>query len=331
MKKEEKKLSLYPLKFKPLFREKPWGGYRIKDDFGYSGVPESPCGEAWLLSAVPGNESVVDNGPLKGNNLAEVYEIFMGELAGEKVYEKSPEQFPLLIKILDANEWLSVQVHPDDNLAMERYGTTGKSEMWYILDAANDAQLISGFEKETERNTLVFITENGLLPDILHYEKVNKGDLFYTPAGRIHAIGPGILLAEIQQTSDTTYRLYDWNRTDEAGKPRDTHLAQAIDAVDFSIIENAKTEYTANINSSNHLLSEEHFTANLIVCHKPMNNDYTILDSFVILLFTKGEGTLLSGNLLVPYHKGEVILLPAYTEKIEIVPSAPTDIIEVFV
>ena len=331
MMKKETRLNLYPLKFKPLFREKPWGGSRIRDDFGYTGVPEGLCGEAWLLSAVPGSESVVDNGPLKGNSLAEVYEIFMEELVGEKVYKKSPDQFPLLIKILDANEWLSVQVHPDDDLAMERYGTTGKSEMWYILDAAPDAQLISGFEKEAERNTLVFLTENGLLPDILHYEKVSKGDLFYTPAGRIHAIGPGTLLAEIQQTSDTTYRLYDWNRTDESGKLRETHLSQAIEALDFSIIENAKTEYTANINTSNPLLSEEHFTANLIVCHEPMNNDYTMLDSFVILMFTEGEGTLLSENILVPYHKGEVILLPAYTEKIDIVPAAPTEIIEVFV
>lgn len=331
MLKEERKLRLYPLKFKPLFREKPWGGHRLKNEFLFTDVPDGPTGEVWLLSAVPGNESVVENGPLKGNTLSEVYEVFLDELVGEKVNESSPEQFPLLIKILDANEWLSIQVHPDDELATERYGTKGKTEMWYILDALPGAKIISGFNKVIERNTLVFVTENGLLPDVVHYETVQAGDLFYTPAGRVHAIGPGILLAEIQQTSDTTYRLYDWNRTDDTGKPRETHLIEAIDAIDFDIAENVKTNYTRRINQSNPLFEEEHFTTNLILCETAMKNDYSMLDSFVIMLFTKGAGILTSGIHQLPYQKGELILLPANTETIEINPSAPTEVIEVFV
>ncbi|MFO7721885.1 MAG: type I phosphomannose isomerase catalytic subunit [Bacteroidales bacterium] len=331
MNKEDEKLQLYPLKFKTRLFEKPWGGTRIRDGFHYSGFTEGPCGEAWLLSAVPGNESVVDNGPLKGNTLSEVYDIFMEELTGDKVFAEHPDQFPILVKILDANEWLSVQVHPDDELARIRHGTFGKTEMWYIMDAEPGARLISGFDHDLERNTLVFITENGRLPDVVHYEPVETGDVFYTPAGRVHAIGPGILLAEIQQTSDITYRLYDWNRKDPQGKPRETHLSLALDAIDYEAPAQIKIPFTRNKNKSNPILAEKHFTTNLIVFDQPMKNDYSLLDSFVILLCTNGSGTMISGRHLVPFSKGEVILLPATTTIIELLPVESCEILEVFI
>lgn len=322
-------IQLYPLKFKPLFRKKPWGGYRLKAEFGYGNIPAGLVGEAWLLSAVPGSETVVDNGPLKGNTLSEVYEVFLDELVGELVVEAHPKQFPLLIKILDANEWLSIQVHPDDELALERHGTTGKTEMWYILDAVPGAKLISGFDRELDRNALVFITENKLLPEVVHYEEVHKGELFYTPAGRIHAIGPGILLAEIQQSSDTTYRLFDWGRNGEDGKPRETHLSLALDAIDYDVVEVARTPFEKHPNQSNPMVDEEHFTTRLICCDTPVKNDYSLFDSFVILLFTQGEGSLISGNFVLPYQKGEIILLPATTTHVELLPAKPTEALEI--
>jgi len=328
---KERSISLYPMKFTPLFREKPWGGDRFRASWGFSNVPEGPVGEAWLLSAVPGSETVVANGVLQGNTLAEVYEVFMEELTGERVYEAYPDQFPLLIKLLDANEWLSVQVHPNDTLAMERYGTPGKTEMWYILDAAPDATIISGFNRDIDRSTLVFVTENNGLSDLMHHEPVAPRDLFYTPAGRVHAIGPGILLAEIQQTSDVTYRLYDWGRTDPHGKPRETHLAKALDAIDFTQPEQIKSPYNRTPDRANKMLHTAHFAVNLIPCQSPLQNDYTLLDTCVVLMCTEGSGNLISGPYLLPFTKGEVILLPADTQQVEIVPDKHAEILEIHI
>jgi mannose-6-phosphate isomerase len=328
---ENTRLELYPMKFGPLFREKPWGGFRLRDEFGYAGIPGQPCGEAWLLSAVPGNETRVSNGSLKGNTLSEVYEIFMEELTGEKAYKESPDLFPLLIKIIDAREWLSVQVHPDDDLAGKRHGTKGKTEMWYILDADPEASLISGFQTEIDRSTLVFLAENGLLPDVMHYEKVARHDAFYTPAGRVHAIGPGILLAEIQQTSDVTYRIYDWGRKGADGKPRQMHLSESVDAIDFHPISSAKTIVTRTPDSASPVLSSPWFSVSLIMANVPLKNDYTLLDSCVALLFVKGEGMLLNGSFMLPYRQGELILLPATTGEVEILPSLPTEILQVHI
>lgn len=324
-------LHLYPLKFKPRFVEKPWGGHRIRDDFNYTGVPDALCGEVWLLSAVPGGESVVDNGPLKGNTLQEVYEIFMEELAGDKVYKEFPDRFPILIKILDANEWLSVQVHPDDTLAAERYRATGKTEMWYILDATPGAELISGFNRELDRDAMVFVTENGLLPEVLHHEPVSPGDAFFTPAGRIHAIGPGILLAEIQQTSDVTYRLYDWNRKDAHGNGRKTHLTEALAALDYTPVNQVKTTIIPQNNQANTLIECPQFQVSLIPFDTPLKNDFTNMNSFVALLFVRGDGMVISDRFVVPYTAGEVILLPANTAEAELLPSAPSEVLQIHI
>ncbi len=330
MRKEER-ITLYPMKFRPRFIEKPWGGFRFRDELGYEGVPDNPCGEAWLLSAVPGLETVVDNGPLQGNTLSEVYEVFMEELTGEALYEKHPEQFPLLVKLLDANEWLSLQVHPNDQLADKRYNSTGKTEMWYILDAEQGATLMSGFNREMDRNTMVFVTENGALPDVMHAEPVAKGDLFYTPAGRVHAIGPGIMLAEIQQTSDVTYRLWDWGRVDQDGKPRETHLHKALDAIDFQLNDHPKRAYQQTVNAANEMIRCDHFFVNIIPFNTPMKNDYSHLDTCVALLCTKGAGALISEPWFIPFRAGEVILVPQNTSSVELIAEQPAEVLEIYV
>jgi len=227
--------SLYPLKFHPVFKDKLWGGDKIKTVLGldYGNLPN--CGEAWVISGYSDNVSVVQNGFLQGNDLNELISIYMGDLVGDSVYEQFGDEFPLLLKFIDAHDWLSIQVHPDDELAQKRQMPNGKTEMWYILQADKDAKLITGFKEKIDSETyLKYLIENKL-PEILNYETVDAGDVFFLPAGRVHATGPGILLAEIQQSSDATYRIYDWDRIDDAGKKRELHTSDALDAIDYSI------------------------------------------------------------------------------------------------
>jgi mannose-6-phosphate isomerase len=194
---------LYPIKFKPILKDVIWGGTRLRNVLGKANASDT-CGESWEISAIQGKISVVDNGFLKGNNLQEIIEIYMGELLGDHIYEKYGLEFPLLIKFLDANDLLSIQVHPDDELAKERHNAYGKTEMWYIIATEENAKLISGFTKPISKEIYLEHFKNITLPDILNYENVKPGDVFFIPAGRVHAIGSGILLAEIQQTSDIT-------------------------------------------------------------------------------------------------------------------------------
>lgn len=325
------RVNLYPLKFKPLYFDKIWGGSKIHDHLQHKDAPAKNCGEVWLLSAVTGSESVVTNGKLKGNTLSEVYEVFLDELVGENIYNKSPDMFPLLIKIIDANHWLSIQVHPNDELAMERYNTTGKTELWYIMAADKTAKLISGFSREIDRNTLLFLIENGLLKDVLKYEEVIKGDVFFIPAGRVHAIGPGIMLAEIQQTSDKTYRLYDWDRTDKDGNKREIHLDKAFEAVNYSVVDDAKIDYHRVPQSANSIISSEYFSVNIILAEKTMQKNYSGYDTFIILFFTDGEGSIIVNGESYKYNKAEVILLPATTQLVELSPDTSTELLEIFI
>src|SRR3972149_1007896 len=196
---------LYPLKFKPIFKDKIWGGDKIKTLLNKDFSPLPNCGESWEISGVQDEISVVSNGFLIGNNLQELIEIYMGDLVGDQVYQKYGIEFPLLIKFIDAHDDLSIQVHPNDKLAMQRHNAYGKTEMWYIIDADRGAKLISGFNTEVTKDAYIKHLENNTLNLILNYEEVKAGDVFFMPAGRVHAIGKGILLTEIQQTSDITY------------------------------------------------------------------------------------------------------------------------------
>ncbi len=306
------------MKFEPVFKDKIWGGNKIKTDLGLDFSPLPNCGEVWALSGVNENTSVVSNGFLEGNELNELIEIYMGDIVGDAVYEKFGTEFPLLIKFIDANDYLSIQVHPDDELAEKRKIGYGKSEMWYIIQADENAELISGFNCKTDKNSYLKHLENKNLKQILNHEKVTKGDVFYIPAGRVHALGPGLLLAEIQQTSDTTYRIYDWDRVDDKGNPRQLHIDEALDAIDFTLHNDYKTHYEQKLNKTTHLIETPFFTTNILNFNQLIEKDYEELDSFVIYTCVEGNCKLNYNSESLDFKKGEVVLLPAECNKIQL-------------
>lgn len=289
------------------------------------------CGEAWLVSGVEGNPTVIANGYLTGNELNELVEVFMGDLVGDKVYDRFGDIFPILVKIIDSNDWLSIQVHPDDALAKKRGGEFGKTEMWYVLQADENAELICGFKEQISSDVYLNQLSKGQLPALMNYEKVNKGDVFYIPAGRVHALGPGSLIAEIQQTSDITYRIFDWNRTDAAGNLRELHTEEALDAIDFSTHDNYKTAYNKVTNQTGKLIESPFFVTNILHFDQPIRKDYSQLDSFVILLCTQGRMKLVWNDHVLTLYKGEVALLPNLIEQIELHPDGICELLEVFI
>ena len=322
---------LYPLKFRPVFKDKIWGGEKIRTSLGLDFSPLPNCGEAWALSGVPGSQTVITNGFLEGNELNEILEIYMDELVGEKIYERYANEFPILVKFIDANDWLSIQVHPDDALAARRNIGHGKTEMWYILDAGPGAELITGFNRKMNASAYLEFLKENRLKEILNFEKVQKGDAFFIPAGRVHALGPGIVLAEIQQTSDTTYRIYDWDRVDDEGRSRELHTGLALEAIDFSPVDSYRTKYRNVINKPATLVDCPCFTTNLLDIDRVTTKDYSALDSFVIYVCVDGKAELSAGNDSVSMAAGEVVLLPATTEKVSLAPGPCIKILEVYI
>ncbi len=312
--------GLYPLKFTPFYLEKIWGGNRIKTILGkdFGNLPN--CGESWEISAVEGYVSEVCNGFLEGNTLSELIEVYMGDLVGDKVYKKYGIEFPLLFKFIDANDDLSIQVHPDDELSRERHNAYGKTEMWYVIDAEEGALINSGFNKSVTREKYVQLTEEGKLTDILHYDEVKAGDVFFIPAGRVHAIGKGVLLAEIQQTSDVTYRIFDYNRKDAQGNLRELHTELALDAIDYSYLEDYKTRYSVEKNVSSEVVSCEYFTTNLLEFNQRLEKDYSMLDSFVVYMNLQGRFKVEFEEGEEVVEKGETVLLPANLELFQLIP-----------
>jgi len=323
--------KLYPLKFKPIFKDKVWGGQKIKTELGmdYGNLPN--CGEVWVISGVEGNPSVAENGFLAGNELNELVEVFMGDLVGDRIYNQFGDEFPLLIKFIDASDWLSIQVHPDDKLAKKRNLGNGKTEMWYILEADKNAQLISSFNREMDKETYLKHLENKTLKDILNFEKVKKGDVFFMPAGRVHAIGPGILLTEIQQTSDTTYRIYDWDRVDAAGMQRELHTEEALDAIDFGFHDEYKTNYTTKPNHTSKIIDDPKFNTNIIALDQVLKKDFEELDSFVIYIGVEGATSLKWNNGEVMVKPGEAVIKPAILNEIELIPVMASKLLEVYI
>ena len=323
--------AIYPIKFKPIFKDKLWGGQKIKTNLGMDFGKLPNCGEVWVISGVEGNPSIIENGFLAGNELNEIVEVFMGDLVGDKIYEKFGDEFPLLIKFIDANDWLSIQVHPDDHLAAKRKIGKGKTEMWYVLGADKNAQLISGFNREMNKETYVEHLKNKTLKEILNYEKVEKGDVFFMPAGRVHAIGPGIMLAEIQQTSDTTYRIYDWNRIDSAGMHRELHTEEALDAIDFSFHKEYKIKYSSTVNHTSTIVDDPKFTTNIIELDQILRKDFEELDSFVIYIGVEGSTTINWFDDKVLLKPGEAIIKPAILKDIELIPKTASKLLEVYI
>ncbi len=323
--------KLYPLKFKPILKDKIWGGERLKNVLDKKEAGNS-AGECWEISTVKDNISVVAEGFLAGNDLQELIEIYMGDLVGDKVYEKFGLEFPLLIKFIDANDDLSIQVHPEDEKARERHNSFGKTEMWYIIESDPGAELISGFNRELKKEDYISALNSGELKDILNYEKANPGDVFFMPAGRVHAIGSGILLAEIQQSSDVTYRIYDWDRRDSEGKARDLHTELALDVINFESQTDYRTDYKKILNKSVSIGECQYFSTNLIHFNKAVEKDFHLVDSFIVYLCVEGRVNIISAeNQKTSIKKGESILIPAELKNIILLPDGEARVLETYV
>ncbi|BDX38338.1 mannose-6-phosphate isomerase [Tenuifilaceae bacterium CYCD] len=324
--------GLYPLKFKPQFKERIWGGNRLRKELTKA-VPREidKCGESWEISAVQDSVSVVSNGYLAGNDLQELIEVYMGELVGDSVYEEFGVEFPLLIKLIDAQDVLSIQVHPDDETAKRVHHAYGKTEMWYVISADENAEIITGFKRDITREEYLQSLSDGLLKELLNVERVKVGDVFFIPAGRVHAIGKGVMLAEIQQTSDITYRIYDWDRVDSNGKSRDLHNDLAIDVIDFKAVKDPKWTRPNVNNKTAELINCEYFTVNRLSFTESIKRDYNALDSFVIFMCLQGEASIIYGNgAAEKISIGETVLLPADIKDVILRPAEKCSILEIF-
>lgn len=320
-------MPLYPLKFNTIYKEKLWGGQKIKSLLGKDFGELDNCGETWELSGVQGNISVAENGDFKGKDLAWLVKEKKGELVGDSVYEHFGDEFPLLIKFIDANQDLSIQVHPDDRLAKERHNGFGKTEMWYILQADKGATLINGFNRDIDKAEYLSHLNNGNLIDLLNREEVKEGDVFYLPAGRVHTIGKGLLLAEIQQTSDLTYRIYDFDREDKDGNKRELHTELAVEAIDYSKPSQIKSAYKRDLNQTNTIVSSRFFTTNKIEARQEMSVDRSALDSFKIYIAVSGSGKIAGEKISF----GEVMLVPASMKNYQIEPDEALDLLESYI
>ncbi len=328
------KKTLYPLRFKPIYKKLIWGGEKLREEYGKHDAPEM-TGESWEISMVKDNISVVSNGFLKGNTLKEVIEVYMGDVVGDWVFDKYGTFFPILTKFIHSNDYLSIQVHPDDKYAIEHHGENGKTEMWYILEAENSAKLIAGFNRDTDKEEFLKGLKEGTLVDMLNFEPVEKGDVLFMPTGRVHSLGPGIVLAEIQQTSDMTYRIYDWGRVGTDGQPRELHIDDALNVMDFKWHEQYKTRYPDQPNSTVQLADCPYFTTQYIKFDQPVDKDYNMIDSFVIYMCMEGKVDLYypgleQGSGSETLNKGDSILVPAALKEISLVPKEKSVILEIF-
>ena len=312
---------LYPLKFKPRVKERIWGGQAILAKKGKAAgrlSKDKLYGESWDLSSVKGDVSVVANGFLKGNNLEEVIEVYMGELVGEENFERYGLEFPLLIKYLDCNDKLSVQVHPDDALAEERHNSFGKTEAWYVVDCKPGAAIYLGFKDlNLTREEYIAAVSESRLEELLNKVEVKPGDTFFIPAGTVHALGAGLEVVEVQQTSDITYRIYDWDRVDAEGKSRELHTALAVDAIDFEAdAELLHRKYDLQRGGEAKVIESNYFTMVLHDVAGAKTFDHSALDSFVVYIALNGSVRIIADSNAETLEEGEVILIPAETSEI---------------
>lgn len=316
-------------KFEPLLKQTIWGGNKIAA-FKHVKTDMDCVGESWEVSGVPGNESVIANGEYKGRTLNDVLVEMKGKLVGEDNYKRFGDKFPLLIKFIDARQDLSIQVHPDDETAHRQGKPMGKTEMWYVMDSDDDASLKVGLKKKITPEEYAAMVENDTICDALGNYKVKSGDCFFIPAGRIHAICSGSFLAEIQQTSDVTYRIYDYKRKDKDGNYRQLHTKEAAEAIDYTVLDDYRTDYEAKKNEAVQLVSCPLFTTAVYDLNEAMTLDYSDLDSFVILIALKGEGEILTASGEThSFREGECVLLPATTDTVKV--SGEIKFLETFV
>ena len=324
-------MSLYPLKFKSILKDKIWGGKKMSTILGKNIGTSEHCGESWEISGIVGDESEVENGFLAENNLNELIEVYMTDLVGEKNYEKYGLGFPLLFKFIDAQDDLSVQVHPDDELAKSKYDMNGKTEMWHVIQAEPGSGLIVGFNKKISKAEYEKAFAEKNLESIVRFYPVKAGDTFFIPAGTLHAIGKGILLAEIQQSSDITFRIYDWNRVDKDGNSRELHIEEALEALHFDEEpENYKVDYTPKLNTTVKMVRSPFFNTNYLEFDKPLQKTYAEIDSFVAYMCTEGSIELVGRNFKEQLKAGESVLVPAAVEELQLIPSQRSKVLEVY-
>ena len=305
------------LSFKPLLKQTLWGGDKIAKLKQLADAPEG-VGESWELSGVPGSETVVSGGPFDGQTLNEVVAALGPALMGQANYERFGREFPLLIKFIDAHQDLSIQVHPNDEVAHRHGKPRGKTEMWFVMESAPTAFLYSGLSMQlTPEDYKQRVADNTICDALARYN-VGEGDVFFIPAGRIHAIGSGCFVAEIQQTSDVTYRIYDYDRRDKNGQPRELHTQQASESIDYRVAADYRTHYEPLPNQSVEVVSCPYFRTAVITVKGTAALDYTTIDSFVVLIAVKGSGTLTIDGDRIPLQAGHTLLLPATTTSIEL-------------
>lgn len=307
-----------PLKFNALLKSTLWGGDKIIP-FKHLDVKQDNVGESWEISGVPGNETVVSDGPYAGKKLNELVAELKGELVGEDNYKRFGDEFPLLIKFIDARQDLSIQVHPTDEIAHRQGKERGKTEMWYLMDSDKDATLLCGLKKQITPEEYAQMVADDTICDAIARYNVKEGDCFFLPAGRIHAIGTGCFLAEIQQTSDVTYRIYDFKRKDKNGNYRQLHTKEAAESINYTVESNYRTEYTAAKNQGVALVQCPYFNTAVYDLDEPMTIDYSELDSFVIFIGLKGNASITDneGNTFT-LQAGESVLIPASTKELKV-------------
>lgn len=308
-------------KFIPILKSPLWGGEKIAT-YKQIATDRRQIGESWELSGVEGDVSVVAEGPDAGKTLTELLARDKERLLGSRNYERFGTEFPLLIKFIDAREDLSIQVHPDDRLAWERHRSKGKTEMWYVVAADEGAHLRSGFTRQVTPAEYEKSVADDTITDLLTDHEVRPGDVFFLPAGRIHSIGAGSFIAEIQQTSNITYRIYDFNRKGPDGKTRELHTELAKEAIDYTVLDDYRTRYAPEPNRAVELVSCPYFTTELYELDRPCACDLASLDSFLAVICTDGEARLTAdGGEPLSVHAGETVLVPAAVRSLRMEPA----------
>lgn len=304
-------------RFEPLLKQTLWGGDKIIP-FKHLNTKMEQVGESWEISGVKDFETIVANGPDKGKSLNQLVSEMKDQLVGKENYERFGDEFPLLVKFIDAHQDLSIQVHPSDEVAHRQGKSHGKTEMWYALPSTPGAMLYNGLKQQITPEQYKQMVENDTITNALARYEVHEGDVFFIPAGRIHTIGAGCFVAEIQQTSDVTYRIYDFKRKDKNGNYRELHTQLAAESIDYTVLDNYRTEYEPLKNEGVQVATCPYFTTAVYDLTEPMTLDYSELDSFVILIAVKGEGRLICNGEEMPFQMGDTVLFPATTNEVRV-------------
>lgn len=298
--------KLYPLKFKPILKERVWGGDKITTLLAKESIGEIPIGESWELSGVQGDISIVSNGFLAGNEINDLVEVYLGDLTGDAIYESFGNEFPLLIKILDIKEPISLQIHPDNKTAMARHNSYGKTECWYILEAEPTAKIYLGLKKELTPQEFYNHCNDNTIEEFLNVITPSKGDIIHIEPGTLHAATGGILVAEIQQVSDVTYRVYDWGREHNPKTAREMHLDLAIDCINYNVIK------PSSIIHKDGSCETPYFKINKVAINGKKTMESDLFKSYIIYFVIEGEAVIQGGNVAETIKRGETILIPAY-------------------